>query len=537
MMRVLVADDEQIMLDALAKVLTPKEGVELATARSGREAIEIAESFRPDLVMMDIKMPGINGLEALAEIRRFNPHTVLVILSAYDNFNYAQEAIRLAVFDYLLKPINKTRMMEMIHKVQAHLDGLRAARQEELALRERYKKLLPLIENEFLHALQNGIDRPALAEYQELLGIDFQYGFFLAVLYSDDSYPATGEMEEKYLVREKLEELAEGIRHLFPCLVGPVKTNPITVFVPLSRLEGDGAATGTLYANKILEYFRNERGITRTRIGVGGIHESPASLGRSYQEAMLALNFPSDNPICCYETFRRYDAADWESELRQQLQEIAEAVRFGHLYRTEILLNRLAARYGGVTVPERHILLGELLELLLSTFRLVRENAKIAMAYPSPDQLLTWFATDQTTAAIIQNIAGQILALTHKIKDGRESQVKAVILQAKEQIDRMYQEDLSLDDLAQAVSVSPFYLSRLFREELGVSFTEYITKLRLEKALTLLAEGFPVKECCFAVGYNDPNYFSRLFRKYYHLSPTEYRDEALQRKERLSQNE
>ena len=251
----------------------------------------------------------------------------------------------------------------------------------------------------------------------------------------------------------------------------------------------------------------------------------------------MALNFPADNAVYCYEAFRRYSAADWEGELRQQLQEIAEAVRFGHLYRTEILLNRLAARYGGLVVPERHVLLGELLELLLSTFRLVRENGRPGSAYPSPDQLLAWFNGSQATEIIVRNVAAQILALTREIKDGRESQVKAVILQAKEQIDRMYQEDLSLDDLAQAVSVSPFYLSRLFREELGVSFTEYITKLRLEKAISLLAEGLPVKECCFAVGYNDPNYFSRLFRKYYHLSPTEYRDDAMQRKERLSQNE
>ncbi len=536
MLRVLVVDDEQLMLEAVCKILTPETAVELATARTGREAIELAERFRPDLVMMDIKMPGINGLEALAEIRRFNSQAVLVILSAYENFSYAQDAIRLDVFDYLLKPVNKTRILETIRKVQAHLEQQRAARQEELALRERYQKLLPLIENEFLHALQSGIDRVALAEYQDLLGIEFAAGCFMAVLY-DEARSGADDMEQKYRLRAKLIELADGIRHLFPCLVGPVKINPITVFVPLSRTDLTPAELETHYAMRIMEYFQQNHGIRCARIGIGNIYEHPGSLGRSFQEAILALNYATGQPVCFYQNYRDLTAAGGETELREQTQAIVEAVRFGHLYRVETLLNRLTVRYTGAAVTDRNLFLCEMLELLLAAYRVVREHTRASVGYPNPVQLLPAFGEYCDVAAVLEHVSRQILSLTEAIKSGRAQQVNTVILQAKQQIDQLYQEDLSLDDLAQAVAVSPFYLSRLFREELGVSFTEYVTKLRLEKALNLLADGLSVKECCFAVGYNDPNYFSRIFRKHYHVSPTEYRDDLLRRKEPLNFNE
>ena len=124
----------------------------------------------------------------------------------------------------------------------------------------------------------------------------------------------------------------------------------------------------------------------------------------------------------------------------------------------------------------------------------------------------------------------QITFLTQKVKENRESQINNIVREAKEIVDARYQEHLTLEDLSRMVNISPFYLCRLFREEMGVNFTDYLAKLRMEKALTLLAQGLTGKECCFAVGYNDPNYFSRIFRKYYTMTPSEYREEQLSKK-------
>lgn len=114
MYRVLIADDEGIMLEALKNIITSNFGneCELAFAKTGRAVVELAESFRPDIAFMDIQMPGINGIQAIKEIRKFNSTTRFIIITAYDKFSYAKEAINLGVMEYLTKPVKRQAVVE-----------------------------------------------------------------------------------------------------------------------------------------------------------------------------------------------------------------------------------------------------------------------------------------------------------------------------------------------------------------------------------------------------------------------------------------
>jgi two-component system response regulator YesN len=527
-MKILIVDDEPIMLDAICKILAKEEHLRVEIARTGREAIEKAESFLPELIMMDIKMPGISGLEALTEIRRIAPQAIAIIVTAYDNFNFAQEALRLHVFDYLLKPVNQTRLLETIAKVQRHLDEMRAIRREELTLRERYNKLLPMIENEFLQALQKGLDPLSFREYQEMLGIEFNAGFFMVVFAMER--PEESELQPRYRLREQLTGLTQTLKDRFNCLVSPAWNNPLPVFIPGSS--GDQAALfKESISEKILEFLTENLPGADIRIGVGAIHPSPSGSSRSYQEALQALNSQSRQPVDFYGKSAEHPDSGCGDELEMELRELSETIRFGHVCRTESLCAKLTAKYNGCTGPGKERLLYYLLELLLSSIRACRELAKDRMEEPALKPILAMVDERQELGDLLPQISASLIELARSIRKYRETQVNTVILHAKELVDRLYHQELSLDELARAVAVSPFYLSRLFREELGVCFSEYLTRLRLEKSLTLLAEGLSIKECTFAVGYNDPNYFSRIFRKYYHQTPTEYREQSLQGKE------
>ena len=118
MYKLLIADDEQIVLDSIKFIIEKNflYMVEVGTARSGREAIEKAEIFKPDIIFMDIMMPGINGFEAIKEIRSRLNDVLIIILTAYERFDYAREVIKLGITEYLLKPVSREKIVETVRK-------------------------------------------------------------------------------------------------------------------------------------------------------------------------------------------------------------------------------------------------------------------------------------------------------------------------------------------------------------------------------------------------------------------------------------
>ncbi|MGE5605294.1 MAG: response regulator [Bacteroidota bacterium] len=544
-MRILVVDDEQVMLDSIHRILDLETDILLETARTGREAIDKVQTFHPDLVMMDIKMPGINGLEALSEIRRLDQHVVLVILSAYDNFNYAQEAIKNDVFEYLLKPINKTRIMEMIRKVQHHLEKRHFSRIEELEIREKYQKSLPIIENELIHALIKGIDESGCIEYQELLGVQFQAGFFVAVSYLTEVDTIDGNIELQYQSRSRIAALAEEIRHLFPCFVGMNKTNLIVIFIPVSNyLNSSQQGMRELqewYLLKIGQRLDTYKLPVKFRVGVGSVYTHSLEYRKSYHEALQALDSYTQSDLCYFCDMEYHPQYSWEPEFEGYMEEILEGVRFGHVKRVEILCQNLCSKFTIKSNIEKDRLLCYLLELILSAYRVSKKacnnkdfSGHFLLGY---QELLKILDCSKDLQDLFDEIKLRVLNLTDCVRKSLEFHIKTSILEAKELIDHNYHQNLTLEEIARSVSISPFYFCRLFREELGVSFTEYLTKVRLGKAVDLLAQGLSVKECCFALGYNDPNYFSRIFRKYYQVSPSEYRGKLVKKERGNNENE
>ena len=118
MYKVMLADDEGIVIDSLTYIIRQNFDGEcqVESAKTGRSVIELAESFRPDIAFMDIQMPGINGIEAMKEIKKNNPNLIFIVMSAYDKFDYAQEAINLGVLEYLHKPVNQKKIVEVLKR-------------------------------------------------------------------------------------------------------------------------------------------------------------------------------------------------------------------------------------------------------------------------------------------------------------------------------------------------------------------------------------------------------------------------------------
>ena len=143
MYRILIADDEGITIDSITFILEKNyQGrCEIRSARTGRAVIETAETFRPDIAVMDIRMPGINGIDAIREIRKFCPTTVFIVLSAYSMFDFAKEAIDLGVLAYLTKPLNLDEFLDTMNTAMSGETEQRAAHEGEARVRHpRHRK-------------------------------------------------------------------------------------------------------------------------------------------------------------------------------------------------------------------------------------------------------------------------------------------------------------------------------------------------------------------------------------------------------------
>ena len=139
MYKLMLADDEGIVRESL-KFIVDKEfpgSFETFEAKTGRHVIELADEVRPDIAFMDIRMPGINGIDAMKEIRRTNPNIVFVVISAYDKFDYAKQALNLGVIDYINKPFDKAQIVAVLKKAMVEVDRVREQRTRELEIKEK----------------------------------------------------------------------------------------------------------------------------------------------------------------------------------------------------------------------------------------------------------------------------------------------------------------------------------------------------------------------------------------------------------------
>ena len=197
MYRIMLADDEGIVIDSLKFIIEKEFGdlCEIRYAKTGRSVIELAESFRPDIAVMDIQMPGINGIDAMKEIKKSNSSTVFIVMSAYDKFDYAQEAISLGVLEYITKPMERKRILAVLKKAMEIIDREREKRKRELLVKEKLETVVPIIESGLISniLLQEHFEED-IENYKTLLGMDSGYAYMVAVV-CGESYDQCGRKQ------------------------------------------------------------------------------------------------------------------------------------------------------------------------------------------------------------------------------------------------------------------------------------------------------------------------------------------------------
>ena len=436
MLRFLIADDEKYVRDSIREVIQAvfdgkEEQIEIGEARNGREAIEVAEGLRPDIVIIDIKMPGIDGLKAIQEIRNFLPYTYFMILTAYDYFDYAVEAVRNNVREYILKPFDRAelrnKIMEAVERVQLEKEK----RKREIEYQEKIYNLIPVMENELSYSIVN--------DMLEVIDIDMYMDYLN--MYFKNSFCMVVKLEERD--DDGTIYLTEGLK----VQIG----NHINLFLNQSY-----RAIGSYRFTEDLVYFI----------------EMPF-FNNAEESRLNVINLALD---------------------------VKSAVK----------------RFFGLSV---RIGLGR----FYHDIKLMRESymeACKALEYSSQNASVVHYED-------VEHLIGQ----DHRFSDDgfkSDYREKFALFKAVEQyIADNLKEDINLKDTAAKFNLSPYYFSRTFKKVFGYGFSDYLNLIRINKAKELLKDdSLSVKEIGYLVGYNDPNYFSKVFKKYEGVTPTEYREKS-----------
>ncbi|WP_217591813.1 response regulator [Cohnella sp. GbtcB17] len=521
MTKLLIVDDEQIERDGLQAIL--RRGfpeLDIAQAKNGKIAVDMAAELQPDLILMDIKMPGMNGLEAIEQISQAQPGIKFIMVTAYDTFDYARSAIKLGVKDYLLKPSKASEIIATVGKVLSQIEAERSAAETSKRQEDALRKVLPVIEADVVtQLLFDHVHEVHLGELVGLLGESVGgEPFAMCVLLPQGAEGLYGS------IREKARQAGGGWvgamygRHIpviaFRDSARSYRSQALALARDLLAVVDAGTPGGALQGASV-------PGSGGSFVGIGGVYDSLDQIRQSYQEALIASSDPTlpvkyrfyaDTPVLGMAR-EGLSAKQWERQF-------FDRIRLGQWEQVEADVQELLRRCESEGAD---LLLGQqrALELLWLASRVLLE---MGVETESP-----LFAVQARDYRQLRAETALLLARMRQAFEAHQEQVRPdAIQQIKQYVYEHSHEDISLEAIGKRVGLSPFYVSKLFKEQLGVNYIDFLTECRIDKAKKLMGDpGRSLKEITFEVGYHDPNYFSKVFKKMCDVSPTEYRKTLL----------
>ncbi len=521
MFNILITDDEQIVIDSLSFIINKNfaDEAKVYTALSGTEAIETVMKENIDIIFMDINMPGLNGLETVSVITKLKPNIVFVILSAFDRFQYAQTAIELGAYKYITKPVNRNVVIETIRGAMQLIQEKEGKLSADRELHKKLDLVSPMIENDFIYACifnnEKSIDLSAYLDYFNLSETPWVFCCF--------EFPNINS-DNQYATYIKLHEL---INKEHRCLISSFMMNRIVLFFPVFSENPD--------SNEVQEQIKKYYNLmcynisSGIRAGVSTIASDRNRLQESYNEALSALNKADINgglvfadPHKIVITAQAEASSKQNSSHGEFKNQILKKLSTGdsngvksflELFTTELFSSDLSLDK----------IKNSFFELIVTANNTTREINKNFSSATYDNAFATLSSLNDQK--LIKDFAQAfLLECTAAISNIRKTDTNPIIKKVCDYVEQNLSKDISLEMAADFAGVSSFYLSKLFKEEKGETFINFVSDKRLEKSCELLAETeLSIKEITAQVGYNDQNYYSRIFKSKYGFSPKEYR--------------
>ena len=529
--RIMLVDDEEEVRKAMIRKMDWEQlGFTVAgDAENGEDALEKLEQLEPDVVMTDIRMPYMDGLTLVARIREKYPSIKILIFSGYDDFEYAKQAIKYRVTEYILKPVNGEELAEILRRVRISLDEEIEERRNISMLQKSYEDSLPMLREVFLNDLvSRGADISAMAPKLREYGVDILDArkWLAAVIHVERMEQAEGQelFRHQELIPISVRKLVEDHLKTFGRFTVFNSAEWITL---IAAVDGDNSETGLInLLDDICKESRRMLGVSIT-VGVGHSCDTLQEISRSYQTAVDALGYRAivgGGRTIYINDVEPVNRGKLQFETKEEA-ELTAVIKFGTEDQIGDMLRGFAARMDDAKVHANQYQV-YMLTIVNCLIRLMQQyDLKMSDMFDSEEHYADIIKRICRRESFAEEMIPMACRMNEALNQARDNTTRKVIVEAKEYIQENFADpELSVDVLCRYLHMSPAYFSTVFKKETGQTYVNYLTEVRLQKAEELLEKtDDKTYEIAQKVGYQEQNYFSYVFKKRYGVSPTKYR--------------
>jgi len=527
--KALVVDDEPRQVRTMISILKKiRPNYEIFEAYDGKEALEIVLSMPLDIVITDIKMPVMDGLELGEKICQAASNIKIVILSGYAEFEYAQKSIRFGVFDYLMKPISKNDMEIMLSRIEKSIDQMREEQAAKENLQKKLDNSLPVY---FQHLMNKWVKK--CTNPDELREIEAVFPFK-----GKGTVIATGLAGYKSIVEnlssEEADRLSWSIKFAMKSTLNPIGhsisffmegNNGVMVTVLNSLEEFELLSYGNMkMLGEFISTIKAEYGV-KVSIGLGDKSENVfEEAAKCFEQAYKALKysyFAGMGSITAYSEMRKKQSLK-SFNIYEREQELKDA--FMRLNREKVLkiINEIFFDAANCQTIDVHNFKEHIINIVINQvkqFNNILNEEKYVGYVDSVKEKLLQCEEYGETRHIINEILSELILL-----NSNSDKNQIIINKCREYIEENYMEDISLESVADRFHFNSSYFSNLFKVYTGIGFSDYLIRVRIRKAQELLKDtSIKVSEVTLKVGYKDAAYFNKIFKREVGISPYKFR--------------
>lgn len=533
MYKIMVVDDEEDFREGFRDFIPYGElGFEYAgDADNGMDAVELARQVKPDVVLCDINMPKMDGLEFAERFLEISPRSKVVFITGYDEFQFAQQAVKLNVYEYLLKPLTPHEVESLLHSLKEQLDRENDEQRDIEQMKIKLRESLPLLRERYLNQWVNGrIRKEDLEVRMEAVGVALTGGRWTVMAVEPDHQKAGKfSWDDELLsfsISNILEDCLADMKTLGHIFINQFNQN-VAVVSTESLTDKEAESLFIEIAEKMREAVERHLKVSIS-IGMGEI-VNRYTVSEGFQGAMRALDykflFGGNKVFYIKDMEYRTSSQNGMVQITQIKDRLVNQLKVATADEAEIWLKEF---FSGLEqsklnpdICKVHVV--ELVTLISKTYFEYLSSRDVS---DSPALHPIYQVSKCTTLKQMKVWIGQwILEILTAIRNRREDDYERRVAEAMEFMAKNYHlQELTIQMVCDHLHLSVSYFSLIFKRMVGETFVEYLTGLRMQKARELLrTSSLKSYEISELVGYGNPHYFSLVFKKVVGVSPSEYR--------------